>query len=99
MIVDHYLVSYMSGRQEMNEFVNFVRQSVETEFIISDLDPYTFGLFTIVAEYQGKLGPEVCIGLSTGKYNVHVCSECFLHICTHIYYPGANPPPGLFRHL
>ena len=67
MIVDHYIVSYMSGRQEANESSKFVKQSVETDFKVSNLDPYTFAFFTIVAERQGAIGPKVCIGISTGN--------------------------------
>ena len=68
MGVDHYIVSCMSGRQEANEYDNFVKDSRETDFKVSNLDPYTFVFFTIVAVYQGTIGPEVSVGISTGNY-------------------------------
>ena len=67
MGVDHYLVSYISGRQETFESSMFVRGSIETDFMVSNLASYTFLFFTIVAELQGMIGPEVCIGISTGN--------------------------------
>ena len=67
MVVDHYIVSYMVGEQEATENAKFVRQSGETDFKVYNLIPYTFASFTIAAEYQGTIGPEVSIGISTSN--------------------------------
>ena len=74
LAVDHYLVSYISVRQETSESFQFVRGSMETDFNMSNLASYTFVLFTIEAVYQGMIGPGVCIGISTGNlYRMLIC--------------------------
>ena len=67
MGVDRYIVQYTFGQQETNQFALIVRQSEETYLEVSNLNPYTSAFFTIMAEYQDMIGPEVCIGVSTGN--------------------------------
>ena len=69
MDVDHYYLKYMCvcEGEVGSDFEYFVKERIETEFEVSDLDPCTFTLSMIAAEYQGKIGPEVCIAISTGN--------------------------------
>ena len=67
MDVDHYYINYMSASGKVTESEWFVEETVKTEFEISYLDQYTYIFFRVVAELQGRFGPKVCIGLSTGK--------------------------------
>ena len=59
--VDYYYVQYSFGLDyEMAE-------AVELEFELTQLKPFTTVSFKITAECQGRLGPQVLIGHSTGN--------------------------------
>ena len=62
MCIDHYFVQYSFGSEPA------VKETVETEFELVNLAPCTFALFTIRTECQGRLGPDVLIGQSTGNH-------------------------------
>lgn len=62
MLVDAYYVQYTIGLETSVEEIH------ETEFMLADLSMFTYVLFSIRAEFQGRLGPEVYIGQSTGIF-------------------------------
>ena len=61
MLVDQYHVKSIVG-PEYSE-----KQTRETSLELTDIPPMTYVLSTIRSEYQGRVGPAVYIGLSTGK--------------------------------
>ena len=61
MYIEQYYVEY-TFRSEYS-----VKETTETEFELSHLPPLTYVLFSVRAEYKGRLGPGVYIGQSTGK--------------------------------
>ena len=67
MHVDHYYIKYMTASRKGTESERSIEETVKTELEVSNLDQDTYTLFTIVAELCGRIGPEVCIGISTGK--------------------------------
>ena len=67
MDVDHYFLTYTSGWKETARFEHCVKEAPETKLIVASLDPNTYTLFTIAAEYQGRFGPQSSIGISTSN--------------------------------
>ena len=72
--VDEYYVEYTLGLEYS------VKETMETEFELSNLAPLTYVLFGVRAAYQGRLGPKVYIGQSTGT--VHCC--CLLYVVVYV---------------
>ena len=64
MFVDFYIVQYSFGTESC------MKETLETEFELLNLTSFTFTLFNIRANYQGRLGQEVFIGQTTSKYSV-----------------------------
>ena len=67
MGVDHYFITYTSGWEEMAKLEHCVKEAADTQLIVAHLDPNTYTLFTIAAEFQGRFGPQVSIGISTSN--------------------------------
>ena len=61
LCVDQYYVDYRFGLEYS------MRETMQTELNLSELPPLTYIVFSIRAEYRGRLGPVVYIGQSTGK--------------------------------
>ena len=76
MSVDRYYINYLSQLDNAAGFDYNVEETVETEYEVSDLSPNTYSFFTIEAEYQGKTGPEVSIGTSTGNPYIVLRATC-----------------------
>ena len=74
MGVDHYHIYYVCGIQEISGLI----ESVETQCEISNLAPLTYTFITINAVDQGKIGPQVFIGISTGN----IVLDVHLHVST-----------------
>ena len=75
MDVDQYYVTYTSGWYENSRFEQCVKEAAETEFEVACLEPNTYTLFTIAAQYQGRLGPQVSIGISTSNVHILKCKH------------------------
>ena len=65
MPADQYYVQYSIGSDM------FLSETKESEFELCHLPSETFVLFSIRAEYEGKLGPCVFIGQSTSKFSLY----------------------------
>ena len=72
MDVDHYYITHMFESEERNGRTLIIKKSGENKLELCNLKPYTDSLFTIMAEYQGKFGPQVTIGISTGNARITV---------------------------
>ena len=59
----HYYVNYKYGLQQTTGVI----ETVQTQFELSNLGPYTSTFFTITAVYQEIMGPHVFVGISTGN--------------------------------
>ena len=68
MCVDQYYVQYQIGP------VRSLEEVKKPYFELTGLQPQTYVVFTIRAEYKGRLGPEALIALSTGTLNIHMYS-------------------------
>ena len=55
-----YQVKYTIGK------VTAVKRTFETEFVLSDIPPFTFVLFAIKVQDMGTLGPETILGQTSG---------------------------------
>ena len=67
MNVDRYFITYQCGWDETVQFHHVAMENVPTQFELANFNPNTYALFTIAAEYQGRIGPTVSIGIFTGK--------------------------------
>ena len=65
--VHHYYITYTMGWGETSRFDQLLLEPAETEFEVTSLEPNTYTLITIAAEFQGRFGPQVSIGISTSK--------------------------------
>ena len=72
MNVDGYFIAYQRGWDETVLFHHPATENVPTQFEIANLYPKTYTLFTIAAEYQGKVGPKVSVKIFTGNVYVHI---------------------------
>ena len=59
----HYNVEYTFGLEQTTSVI----ETIQTQFELSNLGPYTNILFTITAVYQEIMGPPVFVGISTGN--------------------------------
>ena len=78
MNVDDYFITYQCGWDERVGFHHPATENVPTQFEIANLYPKTYTLFTIAAEYQGKVGPKVSIEIFTG--NVYMRTHKYMYI-------------------
>ena len=67
MDVEHYFITVLSTLNEGYGNPVCVVKTIQTEIEFYDFEPQTNVLFTIVAEYQGRVGPKVTIGTVTGN--------------------------------
>ena len=72
MNVDCYLITYQHGCAETVGFHHPAMENGSTQFVLENLYTKTYTLFTIAAEYQGRIGPKVSIGIFTGNVYVHM---------------------------
>ena len=59
----HYYVKYTYGLEQ----ITGVTETEQTQFELSNLDPYTSTFITIAAVYQEIIGPHVFVRISTGN--------------------------------
>ena len=67
MDVEQYFITVLSELNDGYGNIVFVVETNQTEIEVSNFKPQTNAFFTIVAEYQGKCGPKVTIGILTGN--------------------------------
>ena len=73
MEVDLYYIKCTCRLNEKTKIDLFHVKTKKTEIEVSKTNSYIDAFFTVVAEYQGKIGPEVMIGIYIGKtYAQHV---------------------------
>ena len=72
--VDYYYVQYSFGNSFGLDYE--MAEAVDLEFELTQLKPFTFVSFKVRAECQGRLGPEVLIGHSTGNI---AAREYYMH--------------------
>ena len=71
MDVDYYHIKCLLRLNEKTKIELFCTKVTKTEIELSKLNSYIDALFTVVAEYQGRIGPEVIIGITMG--NIYTC--------------------------
>ena len=86
MNVDSYLITYQCGDDETVGFCHPAMENVPSQFVLANFYPKTYTLFTIVAEYQGMIGPKVSIGIFTG--NCHIRIHKYIEICVVLFSPS-----------
>ena len=72
MDVDHYYIKCTCRLNKTTTIDLLFTKTTRTEIEVSKLNSYIDAFFTVAAEYQGKIGPEVVIGIHIGNVGTHV---------------------------
>ena len=74
--VDHYCIKIRPRYDKKNKTTSIVMKTLKTEIEIVNINQYTESdmILTIAAESQGRIGPEVTIGISKGIVFVKIDS-------------------------
>ena len=78
MSVDNYYIKVNSRLNHTSRFIPFHTTTTETEMELAIPNTYTNVLLTIAAESQGRVGPEVMIGIYSGNVNIRTILNLFL---------------------